>query len=98
MNDEGIKIFVYGLLKGYMPNKPALLKGYKKVMQGHWNIVEGTKDDNTKGQLMIINQELLDRFDQFEGYGYYYTRIKVDVTLLNGEIIKDVWVYKQIES
>ena len=86
------KLFVYGILVDMFENRqPAVLEGFKRVLRGHYTIVEDN-DSSVEGQLIEVDDDTFKRIDRIESYPSYYTRFKVNVKS-KGEV-EEAWVYQ----
>lgn len=89
MKNRGVK---------FLKRERAILKGFKLVFnkisfqnpgEGFANIVEDDKEV-VEGILYEIEENDLEKLDRHEGYPSHYTRIKVNVTLENGQTVEAI--------
>tara|TARA_Y100000310_G_C20080629_1_gene533657 strand:- start:163 stop:453 length:291 start_codon:yes stop_codon:yes gene_type:complete len=92
------KVFVYGILVGQYRGEDASLYGYKKItgIGGYADIIKD-KNGRVDGELLRVNDGILDYFDMVESNGSFYERHIVKVETPRG-FVENVWVYQQMRN
>ncbi len=84
-----IPVFVYGILRGSQDCKHGKVRGYAMHDAGSFPAaIPGTDKDCIVGELIQVNTQQLNVFDQIEGHPHFYVRTDVEVELDEGETEK----------
>ena len=80
------KVFVYGILKGRPAAKAATVKAFRLIDMGAFPAaIPSEETDVVKGELIEVDDNMIEEFDRIEGTPTFYTRDKVRVTIEGGE-------------
>ena len=90
------KVFVYGILKGMYPSTKAYLPNHK-AFKRRFMTFKKSKGHEVFGEIVEVDDSVLEHFDFVEGNGEYYWRYRTKVVLENGQS-EEVWVYQQIKD
>lgn len=104
MNNTKYTLFVYGTLKknerahDLLMNSQYLgkgiIKGYKKIDMFYYPGVVRNSSETVKGEVYRIDEETKSKIDVYEGEGYLFKCVDVDI-YVNQEVLKGI-VYEYI--
>ncbi len=94
-NNNSNQVFVYGTLlrgeraSGYLHSAAlvgeAVLRGYAMYDLGSYPGIVEESGEAVVGEVYCVNNDLLDKLDEYEGEGFLYRRTTVQVELATGE-------------
>lgn len=104
MNNAKYILFVYGTLKKYerahdlLENSQCLgkgiIKGYKKIDMVYYPGIVVCENETVEGEVYQIDEEMKRNVDVYEGEGYLFKCVDVDIHV-NQEVLKGI-VYEYI--